>query len=144
MGGRKLYHLLQDNIRAMKRPIGRDKFFDVLRDKKLLVRRKKRYAQTTQSRHRFQVFANKLEHAEITAAHQAWVSDITYLRTEQGFVYLFLVTDAGSRKIVGWHLDKSLAVAGAVKAISKALRQCPVEARPIHHSDRGFQYCSPI
>lgn len=143
MGGRKLYHLLQLEIKQMQRPIGRDKFFDVLREKGLLVYRRKRYTSTTQSRHRFYVHDNKLKGVVINKPHQAWVSDITYVRTVSGFTYLFLITDAASRKIVGWHLSDSLGIEGAVKALSKAMQQCPKEASVIHHSDRGLQYCAP-
>jgi transposase InsO family protein len=143
IGGRKLYYMLQPDLLKMDGPIGRDKFFDVLRDRDLLIKRKRRYAQTTQSRHRFYVYKNALKEAVIEHAHQAWVSDITYVRTMKGFLYLFLITDAGSRKIVGWQLSNSLAVEGAMNALSGAIKQCPSDAKIIHHSDRGLQYCAP-
>lgn len=144
MGGRKLYHMLQADLLKMEEPIGRDKFFDVLREQGLLISRKRRYAHTTQSRHRFYVYKNKLKEAEIAHVHQAWVSDITYVRTMSGFMYLFLITDVCSRKIVGWHLSNSLAVEGAMKALSGAISQCPRGAKITHHSDRGLQYCAPV
>ncbi len=130
--------MLQPDLLKMDEPIGRDKFFDVLRERGLLISRKRRYAQTTQSRHRFYVYKNELKEAVIDHAHQAWVSDITYVRTVSGFMYLFLITDVGSRKIVGWQLSNSLAVEGAMKALSGAIRQCPRSAKIIHHSDRGL------
>jgi transposase InsO family protein len=75
--------------------------------------------------------------------HQLWVSDITYLETKQGFVYLFLITDAYSRKIIGWNLSDTLEAQNAVAALRMALRQLPNNVRDIyHHSDRGSQYCS--
>jgi putative transposase len=144
IGGKKLYHMLQSDIRKLDSPIGRDKFFDVLRERDLLIKRKRRYANTTQSRHRFYVYRNELKEAVIEHAHQAWVSDITYVRTVKGFMYLFLITDAGSRKIVGWNLSNSLAVEGAMKALSGAMKQCPTGVNIIHHSDRGLQYCAPM
>lgn len=97
---------------------------------------------TTQSRHRFRVYNNKLAGARIERPHQAWVCDITYMRVTKGFVYLFLITDAFSRKIVGWKLSNSLGIDSAMEALQMALRQCPNAKGLIHHSDRGIQYCS--
>ena len=77
----------------------------------------------------------------LTAANQAWVSDITYLRVNKDFVYLFLITDAYSRKITGWSLSDSLAIKGATEALKMAIKQCPQTNGVIHHSDRGIQYC---
>jgi len=143
MGGRKLYWCLRDNIRPLGGVMGRDKFFDVLRRSNLLVRRKKRYACTTNSRHRFRVHQNLLQQFRPSAAHQAWVSDITYVRLiKDRFAYLFLITDAYSRKIVGWELSDNLGLDGALKALRMSMRQCPANQSVIHHSDRGFQYCS--
>lgn len=123
--------------------IGRDKFFDILRVQGLLVERKKRYARTTNSYHRFYVYKNLVKNKAISRPHQVLVSDITYVRIrEVKFVYLFLITDAYSRKIVGWHLSDSLAIEGALTALKMALKQCPDTAGVIHHSDRGIQYCS--
>jgi len=143
MGGKKLYHLLKPQIELQLGGMGRDKFFDLLRSRKLLVWRRRRYMVTTQSKHRFRVYKNKLMEARIERPHQAWVCDITYLRIEKGFVYLFLMTDAYSRKIVGWDLNKSLGVEGAFRSLSMAMGQCRVQQGLIHHSDRGLQYCCP-
>lgn len=123
--------------------LGRDKFFDLLRKQQLLIRRKRKYAVTTQSLHRFRVYKNKMIGLKLSQPGQAWVCDITYVRTTGKFVYLFLITDAFSRKIIGWHMSNSLAVEGARKAVAKAIKQCPNTRGVIHHSDRGFQYCSP-
>jgi transposase InsO family protein len=141
MGGRKMYAELSEQLRGMGRGYGRDKFFSLLRSNDLLVRRKRKYAVTTQSRHPFYRYQNELAAATITASHQAWVSDITYLRTRKGFVYLSLVTDVYSRKIVGWHVSDCLGVAGTLKAAEQALAQCRHTRGLIHHSDRGIQYC---
>lgn len=142
MGTKKLYHILKDQLHGIDPSLGRDKFFDILRSRGLLVYRKRKYAITTQSHHRFRVYNNKLLDFTPQRPHQTWVCDITYIRTKPGFMYLFLITDAYSRKIVGWHLSKSLAIEGAVKALDQALSQCPDAAGLIHHSDRGFQYCA--
>lgn len=141
MGGKKLYSLLHRDIHRINASIGRDKFFDLLRQRGLLVYRRRKYAVTTQSYHRFHVYQNKLLDFRACKPHQVWVCDITYMRIERGFVYLFLLTDGYSRKIVGWDLNNSLGMEGALKALGMAIRQCPVTKGLIHHSDRGFQYC---
>jgi len=143
IGGKKLYWLIQSDINRMGIKLGRDKFFDILRAHGLLVERKKRYARTTDSYHRFHVHKNLLKEKVLDRPNQAVVSDITYLRVAgKKFVYLFLITDAYSRKIVGWELSESLAIEGAIKALQMALKQCPNTNGLIHHSDRGIQYCS--
>lgn len=142
MGVRKLYHLLGRDIHTIDPGLGRDKFFDLLRQRQLLVVRKRKYAVTTQSQHWFRTYENKLCEFIPVSPHQAWVCDITYIRVKGGFVYLFLITDAFSHKIVGWHLSNSLGLDGALKALSMAVGQCRNLHGLIHHSDRGFQYCS--
>jgi transposase InsO family protein len=142
IGGKKLYYLLQNDLHKIDPGIGRDKFFDILRKKKLLVKRRKKYVYTTDSFHRFKVYKNALKNKLLTRSNQAWVSDITYLRTNSGFVYLFLITDAYSRKITGWSLSDSLGIEGAVNALKMAIKQCDEPKGIVHHSDRGIQYCS--
>ncbi len=142
MGGKKLYHLLEAEIHGIDVSMGRDKFFDLLRHWGLLVRRRRKYAVTTQSQHWFRVYKNKLQDLVPQRPHQAWVCDITYVRIKRGFVYLFLITDAYSRKIVGWELSTGLGLEGALQALKMAIKQCPSPNGLIHHSDRGFQYCS--
>jgi len=144
LGCRKLYNKLGDLIRSITSSLGRDKFFALLRRVGLLVKRRRKYATTTQSRHRFKKYDNIIKDFKTTSSHQVWVGDITYLRTKKGFVYLFLLTDAHSRKIVGWNLSESLGIEGGLHAARMALRQCPDPRGLIHHSDRGFQYCSPV
>lgn len=143
IGGKKLYSLLKQDIdRISEEKIGRDKFFDILRSQDLLVKRKRKYIHTTDSFHRFRVYKNRLREQKLTGPDQAYVSDITYLRTKEGFVYLFLITDAWSRKIVGWSLSESLSIEGGIKALKMAIKQCSQTQEVIHHSDRGVQYCS--
>ena len=141
LGTRKLYYELQPEIRQCGRGFGRDKFFDLLRLNDLLIKRKRKYAITTNSDHPFYKYKNELSEAKITAPDQAWVSDITYLSTRKGFVYLSLVTDLYSRKIIGWNVDVSLGVESTLKAVEQAIKQCPHPKGVIHHSDRGIQYC---
>jgi putative transposase len=142
MGGKKLYSLLQADIHSIDASMGRDKFFDLLRQWELLVQRRRKYAVTTQSQHWFRVYQNKLQGFTPAGPHQAWVCDITYVRVKKGFAYLFLITDAYSRKIIGWQLSSSLGLEGALQSLGMAIRQCPNPSGLIHHSDRGFQYCS--
>lgn len=142
MGGKKMYSLLHREIGQIDASMGRDKFFDFLRQRRLLVERRRKYAITTQSFHRFRVYTNQMAEFRPTGPHQAWVCDITYMRIKKGFVYVFLITDAYSRKIVGWEVSESLGLEGALKALEMSMSQCPCTEGLIHHSDRGFQYCS--
>lgn len=140
VGGKKLYSILEKDLHSIGK-IGRDKLFDILRKNNLLVKRKKSYTRTTDSYHRFYKYKNLLYDKPLTRPNECYVSDITYLRTDNGFVYLFLITDAYSRKIVGWNLSHSLAIEGGLRALRMALRQRKTTAPLIHHSDRGIQYC---
>lgn len=141
IGGKKLYYKLRNDLDSVGK-IGRDKFFDILRRNDLLVKRKRNYAITTRSKHYFRVYKNLLKDKNLTRCNECWVVDITYLRTRKGFVYLFLLTDAFSRKIVGWDVSDSLSIEGGIKALNKALKQRDKNLSLIHHSDRGIQYCS--
>ncbi len=142
VGGKKLYLHLYKDLQLLGN-IGRDKFFDILRTYDLLVKRKKSYTKTTNSFHRFHKWTNLIIDKDFIQNNTCWVSDITYIRTEQGFVYLFLITDLYSRKIVGWDLSDSLSIEGGIRALKMALRQRQDKELPlIHHSDRGIQYCS--
>lgn len=142
MGGKKIYYLLKDLSKELH--IGRDKLFTLLREEGLLVEPKKSYVKTTNSYHRFRVYKNELSKKKINSPNQAWASDITYISTTSGFMYLFLLTDMYSRKIVGWDLSENLSLEGGLKALKQALKQCKNAEGVIHHSDRGIQYCSNI
>ncbi len=122
--------------------MGRDKFFDLLKRNKLLVRRIKRSVHTTNSKHHYYRYPNLVKDFTPLKAHELWVADITYIPLKERFAYLFLITDAYSRKIVGFHVSDDMKVSSAVLALKKALAQKPVETIVIHHSDRGIQYCS--
>jgi transposase InsO family protein len=141
IGGKKLYEWLKKDMDKAGIKMGRDKFFELLGKNDLLVKRKRKYVYTTDSWHHFHVYKNLLKQRELQKAHQGWVSDITYIRTNKDFMYLFLITDAYSRKIVGWHLSDSLKVEGAIDSLKMAIRQCPETKDVVHHSDRGIQYC---
>jgi len=142
LGGRKLHHVLKQELAQEGVELGRDRFFKVLAERKLLVEPKAGvFPCTTHSRHNLPIFTNQVRDLELTKANQVWVSDITYLRTREGFMYLALITDKWSRKIVGHHCGDSLEAEGCLKALELALEKLPQPARPIHHSDRGSQYC---
>jgi len=142
LGGRKLLHMLERFIQEHHISIGRDAFFDLLSERKLLVRKRKRIKPiTTFSDHWMRKYPNLIEGFYPTAPNQLWVSDITYVVVGDGFAYLSLITDAYSRKIVGFYISIDLSAEGCIKALKMALNNNPVLGRLIHHSDRGSQYC---
>lgn len=141
MGAQKLLLLLTPTLQKHNIKYGRDKFFNLLGEHGLLVRRRKRGPKTTNSNHFYRKYPNLIRDIEPVNPGQLWVSDITYLRTEKGFVYLSLVTDAYSKKIVGWSLWPDLTSEGALNALRMAVSGEGVKPNLIHHSDRGIQYC---
>lgn len=141
LGGRKLRHVLAGAMEKARVKVGRDRFFGVLRRAGLLVTAKPRGKRTTQSRHSLPVFGNRLKGMELSGPNQAWVSDLTYVRTLEGFAYLAVIMDAWSRKLVGVHVGDSLESIGCQAALREALAGLPEGRHPIHHSDRGCQYC---
>ena len=146
IGTRKLHYVLREPLEQADIKVGRDGLFDILRSARLLVKTKRAYHKTTDSHHRFRKHPNLLkpgpERVVPTGAEQVWVADITYLATAGPFVYLSLVTDAYSRKIVGYHVHDSLQTEQVRRAMEMALRARKTRQRLVHHSDRGIQYCS--
>lgn len=139
IGGIKL---LAKQFEAHRIDMGRDSFFSILKKHNLLIQPKRRYVFTTQSFHHYKKWPDLVQRRHPIKSEQIWVSDITYLRTKGGFIYLFLITDAFSRKIVGYHLSQSLKASGCITALNKALGQREYPDRKLtHHSDRGIQYC---
>jgi len=142
LGGKKLLYKIKP-VLPEELSIGRDKFFDFLREHNLLVRHKRYRAHTTMSNHWLRKYPNLIKDFVATAPNQLWVSDITYIKTAEGFVYLFLITDAYSRKIIGWSVSDNLEAVNALRALHMAISQLPADVKGvIHHSDRGVQYCS--
>jgi transposase InsO family protein len=141
IGARKLLFELGPALAEAGVTIGRDRFIEVLRAHGLLVERKRTWPRTTQSRHTLSVFGNLVADLELTAPNQVWVSDLTYIRTDEGFLYAAVVMDRFSRKIVGAHISDSLEAQGCIRALEAALVDLPADRFPIHHSDRGCQYC---
>jgi putative transposase len=143
MGGRKLLEKLDSFMVEHKIKMGRDAFFDLLQANGLLVRRKKRRIFTTQSSHWYRKYPNQIKGLTPNGPNQLWVSDITYWKIENGNVYISLITDAFSRKIVGYHVADTLDAIETVQALENALEE--LKEKPtglVHHSDRGLQYCS--
>lgn len=140
-GTRKLHDRIAAPLKVLGTTIGRDKLFDTLREEHMLVTRKKRYQKTTYSKHEYAVAPNRIKELEITKPNQVLVCDITYVALNRGFAYLFLVTDAFSRKIVGSHLSRDLTHYSALLALDNALQGIKDPRGVIHHTDRGCQYC---
>lgn len=141
VGGIKLHKILKEQLHGHDILVGRDRFFDLLRTHDLLVRHKRRYTVTTHSFHHYYKWPDLTGGLTVNAASILWVSDITYLRTSDGFNYLSLITDAYSRKIVGYHLSQHLKAQGPIIALKKAIKDLKTPCNLVHHSDRGIQYC---
>lgn len=142
IGVRKLQMLLQPVLQHHNIKVGRDGLFDLLREFGLLVKLKRYKHYTTDSKHQLYKYPNQIKDKQINKSNQLWVSDITYIETGSKFNYLFLVTDAWSRKIVGYNLSPGYSAKGATVALKMAFNNNKPAAGLIHHSDRGIQYCS--
>jgi len=142
IGTIKLHRMIFDIKQQAPSSMGRDRFFDLLRTNDLLIKQRKRYVRTTCSDHPFHKWPDLTISLQLNAVEQLWVSDITYVRITDGFVYLSLITDAYSKKIVGFHLSQQLKAQGCLIALNKAIESLSVKKdNLIHHSDRGIQYC---
>ena len=141
IGTKKLYYILKQPLQELC--VGRDRLFTILKANRMLIKPKRSYHITTNSHHRFRKHKNLIENLTIQRPEHLWVADITYVGTRQNPMYLFLITDAYSKKIVGYYLSNTLETQGAIKALSLAVKnRCYPEKRLMHHSDRGLQYCS--
>lgn len=143
LGGKKIYYNIKPFIDQAELKVGRDKLFSILKFYDMLIKPKRRYTQTTMSRHWLRKYPNIVKGLPIERSEQVWVSDITYIKTDEGNCYLNLVTDAYSRKIMGYSIADSMDTEAMIKAFEMGLknRKYP-DSKLIHHSDRGLQYCS--
>ena len=143
IGTLKLHYMLQEPLEQHDIKIGRDYLFDLMREHGLHIRNRKRKMVTTNSRHWMRKYNNLIKELVINRPEQLWVSDITYIKLRKQWGYLSLVTDAYSKKIMGWTLRTDLSAQGCLDALEMAMadRKYPQE-KLIHHSDRGSQYCS--
>ena len=144
LGTRKLYYMLQQNAKHLRIKIGRDALFRYMRDADLIVKKKRKYIQTTNSKHWLRKHPNLLKDKTIKRAEEVFVSDITYVKSNEGDHYLSLVTDASSRKIIGYHVSNDMNACSVAKALEMAIRNRQTKRSLIHHSDRGLQYCSKL
>lgn len=143
VGTRKLYYLVKEELDRQGIRFGRDKLFDLLRSSDLLIKPRRRYTQTTMSKHWLRKWPNLIKNVTAKQVDEIWVSDITYLKTQQGNCYLNMVTDTYSRKIVGYAVADTMETENMIEALKMATRNRKNIAVPtIHHSDRGLQYCS--
>lgn len=142
LGTRKLYYLLKNDFDALHIKIGRDALFDYLRAENLLIKPKKSYTKTTQSKHWLHKHPNLLQGVKPQRAEQVFVSDITYIKSRESTHYLSLVTDAFTRKIMGYQLSDNLNTDNMLSALKMAIRNRKTQLPLIHHSDRGLQYCA--
>lgn len=146
MGTRKLYEVLRPFIQTHQIKIGRDGLFDLLAANDMLVRKNKRSVYTTQSYHWLRKYPNLIKDWVPTGRNQLWVSDITYWKIESGYVYISMITDGYSHKIVGYHVAETLESIYTIRAlriaISGLMKEPKSHIQLIHHSDRGIQYCS--
>jgi len=144
IGSAKLYHMLDYDLTQNGVNIGRDKFHNTLKNMCLLVPRKKKFFRTTDSNHIFNKRSNLVKGMKLNKPEQLWVSDITYLKSKNGTMYLSLITDAYSKKIMGFEVSENLKAQSSKKALLMALKNRKYPKRKlIHHSDRGIQYCCP-
>jgi transposase InsO family protein len=144
LGTRKLYHLIKPELKELKLKFGRDKLFELMDYFQMQIKPRRRYIQTTMSRHWLRKWPNIVKNKTATQPDEVWVSDITYLKTDEGNCYLNMITDAYSRKIVGYAVADDMETENMIGALKMAVAQ-RVNTGPlstIHHSDRGVQYCS--
>ena len=144
LGTRKLYYLLKDEFARQDIKVGRDALFDYLRAEHLLIKPKKNYTKTTNSKHWLRKHPNLLKDRKPIRSEEVFVSDITYIKSRERTHYLSLVTDAYSRKIMGYHLSDDMSAEHVVEALKMANNRRMSSTKLIHHSDRGLQYCSSV
>jgi transposase InsO family protein len=139
-GVQKLLHMLREPLAAHQIKMGRDTMYRLLGEHGHLIRYRRRKPYTTDSNHRYRKYPNLIREQMLTQPGQLWVSDITYLQVKETFAYLSIITDAYSRKIIGYCLHPTLHSDGPITALLMASRSRRGRTL-IHHSDRGTQYC---
>jgi transposase InsO family protein len=143
LGGKKLYHQIKPALAVNEIKFGRDKLFKLLAERKLLIKPKRTYTQTTMSKHWLRKYPNLIKGVVVDAPEQVWVSDITYIKSDEGNCFLNMVTDVFSRKIMGYAIAANMDTGSMIKAYEMALKNRKTNKHQlIHHSDRGLQYCS--
>jgi putative transposase len=136
------YRRVLRDLRDAGITIGKHRLQRIMREDNLLAIRRRKFILTTESRHEYEVYLNLAARVNLTGINQVWVADITYIRLQREFVYLAVVLDRFSRKVIGWALDRTLASRLAVEALQKAIEARRPAPGLVHHSDRGVQYAS--
>lgn len=145
LGSIKLYDRLKPEFSKKGIKCGRDKFIEILKEACMLVPKKKKFIRTTDSNHLFNKHTNKVKGLKLKRPEQIWMSDITYIKTKEGNMYLSLITDAYSKKIVGYEISDNMKTESTKRALVRAIKNRSYPNRKlIHHSDRGLQYCNPL
>jgi transposase InsO family protein len=145
IGGKKLYFMLKDGLIGHQIKLGRDGFFALLGAHNLLIKCRKRRAQTTWSKHGLRIYPDLTQGLNPLIANVLWVSDITYIRVGEIWNYVIFITDVYSHKVVGYHVADHMRAEFCEVALDQALAQWQNRLQPlIHHSDRGLQYCSAL
>lgn len=144
LGTRKVYHLIKPALETANIKLGRDGLFNYLRSQYMLIKPKKNYTKTTNSKHWLRKYPNLYESGKAKQPESFFVSDITYVKSHERTHYLSLVTDAYSRKIMGYELSDDMSSENVVKALKMAVKNKVTNQKTIHHSDRGLQYCSSV
>jgi len=143
LGTRKIYYLIKEELQGQGLKFGRDKLFALMKYYDLQIKPRRRYVQTTMSKHWLRKWPNIIKEKIVTTPDEVWVSDITYLKTQQGNCYLNMVTDMYSRKIVGYAVADNMETESMIGALQMATAgRSHTSSKTIHHSDRGMQYCS--
>lgn len=143
IGTRKIHFLIKDDLQKQGLKFGRDKLFALMRYYDLQIKPRRRYVQTTMSKHWLRKWPNIIKGIPVNHPDEVWVSDITYLKTEEGNCYLNMITDAYSRKIVGYAVADNMETENMIEALRMATaNKQHSHISTIHHSDRGLQYCS--
>lgn len=143
VGTRKMHEDLKLDLQEKGVKMGRDKAHKVLKSNDLTIKKRKKYVTTTDSHHRFRKYRNLVKDLEINRPEQVFVCDITYIKVDGSYSYLFLITDAYSKRIMGWSINRTMKVKDGQKAVRMAQRNRIYQGKVIHHSDRGIQYCTP-
>lgn len=143
-GGKKLYYLISQDPDKKYYKFGEKKLFDVLKKHDLLVKRRKRVAITTDNKLWHGQYPDLIREFIPSRPEEVWVSDITYFRTKDGFIYGHLITDAYSKKIVGYEISDNMKAVSTLLALKMAIENRDYAEELIHHSDRGFQYLSRV
>jgi transposase InsO family protein len=136
------YRRITAALRHRGMVVNRKRVLRMMQEDNLLAIRTRKFVRTTDSEHPFEIFLNLAKRMELTAPNQLWVADLTYIRLQQEFVYMAVVLDAFSRRVVGWALNRSLRSTVAVDALQQAIENRKPLPGLVHHSDRGVQYAS--